>query len=134
MQIFCTTSKVDSILIFILMSQLITLIAWIIIQNFILWNLKIFAETNRFKCIYENVWKRYRRSNPPWNACITLLRNNDAKIEKRFAFEISKLWVKCRALRSPTYLRNNVESWNSSRFQTMKSSASIVNNCFSEAN
>ena len=39
--------------------------------------------------IYENVWKRYQHSNPPSNACIILLRDDDAKIEKRFAFEIS---------------------------------------------
>jgi len=49
--------------------------------------------------------KMYLHSNPQLNACIILLRNNDAKTEKRFAFEISSLWVECRALRSSTALK-----------------------------
>ena len=75
-----------------------------------MWNLEKFAETNRFKCINENVWKRYQHSNPPLNACIILLRDNDAKIEKHFAFEISSSESNAEPYVPQLLWRNNVES------------------------
>ena len=42
--------------------------------------------SNVFMKMFE---KGINIQNPPLNACIILLRNNDAKIEKRFVLEIS---------------------------------------------
>ena len=75
-----------------------------------MWNLKKFAETNRFKCIFEFVWKGNQHSNPQLNACIILLRNNDAKIEKRFAFEISSSESNAEPYVPQLLWRNNVKS------------------------
>ena len=53
-----------------------------------MWKFKKFFRNESFQ-IYFWIWlNMYQNSNPQLIDCIVLLRNNDSKIEKRFAFEI----------------------------------------------